>query len=335
MKSTSLTNRDIDASTTDKSGPSDEGSNIEGAHTLFHDSSVRKVAGSTATASSRITTGNTATVDIQDGLKSTIVAGVIPTTSVSSSGTQGIASVNSASPRSVAKSASVVAVSGNTSGGLSVNMPLPIHVVAATPSTITPTSSAAASIAPTGTQAAAAVTSCGAATSVTSWAAGGSTSSGGNSDGHLTVPLVGGGTTAALATLSYVHGSTGIRLIPATISGLHPTAAVAAAVGPPINTLSREVRRCSDSSRAQMLWDAIKAVRMQKQIPAITRMSRYMNRFYHIKKDETQRLLDTAVEDNLVKLENKIGTKGTKSGIEEKAYRLPTLDMLPRERHDW
>jgi len=251
MKSTSLPNRDIDASTTDKSGPSDEGSNIEGTHTLFHDSSVRKVAGSSATASSRIATGNTATVDIQDGLKSTIVAGVIPTTSVSSSGTQGIASVNSASPRSVVKSASVVAVSGNTSGGLSVNMPLPIHVVAATPSTITPTSSAAASIAPTGTQAAAAVTSCGAATSVTSWAAGGSTRSGGNSDGHLTVPLVGGGTTAALATLSYVHGSTGIRLIPATISGLHPTAAVAAAVGPPINTLSREVRRCSDSSRAQ------------------------------------------------------------------------------------
>lgn len=51
--------------------------------------------------------------------------------------------------------------------------------------------------------------------------------------------------------------------------------------------------------------------------------------------DETQRLLDSAVEDNLIKLENKIGTKGTKSGIEEKAYRLPTLDMLPRERHDW
>ena len=46
----------------------------------------------------------------------------------------------------------------------------------------------------------------------------------------------------------------------------------------------REVRRCSDPARAQNLWDAIKAVRMQKQIPAITRMSRYMNRFYQIKK---------------------------------------------------
>ena len=97
----------------------------------------------------------------------------------------------------------------------------------------------------------------------------------------------------------------------------------------------REVRRSSDPARAQQLWDAIKAVRMQKQIPAITRMSRYMNRFYQIKKDETQRLLNSAVEDNLIKLERKMGTKGTKAGVEENAYRLPTSDMLPRERHDW
>ena len=61
----------------------------------------------------------------------------------------------------------------------------------------------------------------------------------------------------------------------------------------------------------------------------------YNDYIYFIILDETQRLLDSAVEDNLIKLENKIGTKGTKSGIEEKAYRLPTLDMLPRERHDW
>ena len=67
----------------------------------------------------------------------------------------------------------------------------------------------------------------------------------------------------------------------------------------------------------------------------LQRMSRYMNRFYGLSKDATQKLLDLAVEDNLVKLENKVGTKGTKSGVEEKAYRWPTLDMLPRERHDW
>jgi hypothetical protein len=45
--------------------------------------------------------------------------------------------------------------------------------------------------------------------------------------------------------------------------------------------------------------------------------------------------LDAAVEDNLIKLERKMGTKGSKSGVEENAYRLPTADMLPRERHDW
>ena len=251
MKSTSLSNRDIDASTMDRSEGSEESSNMDGTHSRTQDASVRQEAGSTPTASSRVTTGDT-TIEIQHGLKSTRnKSGVMPTTSISSSGTQGIVSVTNVSPMSVATSASVVAVSGNTSGGLPVNM-LPIHMVAASPSTITPTSSVAATIAPTGTQPTTAVTSCGAAASVSSWTSGGNNSSGGSSGGHLTVPLVGGGTTAALATLSYVHGSTGIRLIPATaVSGLHPAAAVAAAVGPPINTLVREVRRCSDSSRAQ------------------------------------------------------------------------------------
>ena len=52
------------------------------------------------------------------------------------------------------------------------------------------------------------------------------------------------------------------------------------------------------------------------------RMSRYMSRFYGLSKDATQKLLDLAVEDNLIKLENKVGTKGTKSGVEERAYRF-------------
>ena len=55
-----------------------------------------------------------------------------------------------------------------------------------------------------------------------------------------------------------------------------------------------------------------------------------MSRYHGLTKEATQRLLDLAVDDNLIKLENKIGTKGNKSGIEEKAYRLPTADMLPR-----
>lgn len=97
----------------------------------------------------------------------------------------------------------------------------------------------------------------------------------------------------------------------------------------------REVRRNSDSLRAQHLWDAIRAVRAQKQIPAIPRMARYMTRHHGLSKDATQRLLDLAVEDNLIKLETKVGTKGNKNGVEEKAYRLPTHDMLPKERHDW
>ena len=50
-------------------------------------------------------------------------------------------------------------------------------------------------------------------------------------------------------------------------------------------------------------------VRAQKQIPALPRLSRYMNRNYKLDKDTTQRLLDLAVEDNLVKLHKKVGKK--------------------------
>ena len=60
-----------------------------------------------------------------------------------------------------------------------------------------------------------------------------------------------------------------------------------------------------------------------------------MTRHHGLTKDATQRLLDLAVDDNLIKLETKVGTKGNKNGVEEKAYRLPTHDMLPKERHDW
>ena len=47
-------------------------------------------------------------------------------------------------------------------------------------------------------------------------------------------------------------------------------------------------------------------VRAQKQIPALPRLSRYMNRNYKLGKEETQRLLDLAVEDNLIKLHKKV-----------------------------
>jgi len=99
--------------------------------------------------------------------------------------------------------------------------------------------------------------------------------------------------------------------------------------------IQREIRRTSDPERGQQIWDGIKTVRAQKQIPALPRLSRYMNRNYKLGKEETQRLLDLAVEDNLIKLHKKVGTKGNKAGIEEDAYRLPSDDMLPYERHDW
>jgi hypothetical protein len=40
----------------------------------------------------------------------------------------------------------------------------------------------------------------------------------------------------------------------------------------------KEIRRVSDPDKAQIIWDGIKTVRAQKQIPALPRLSRYMYR---------------------------------------------------------
>ena len=94
-------------------------------------------------------------------------------------------------------------------------------------------------------------------------------------------------------------------------------------------------RKIFVSDQKYVITPSIQTVRAQKQIPALPRLSRYMNRNYKLDKETTQRLLDLAVEDNLIKLHKKVGTKGNKAGVEEDAYRLPTEDMLPYERHDW
>ena len=70
----------------------------------------------------------------------------------------------------------------------------------------------------------------------------------------------------------------------------------------PSRGIVREIRRQSEPLRAQHLWDAIRAVRLQKQIPAIPRMGRYMHRYHGLTNEATQRLLDLAVEDNLIKV---------------------------------
>ena len=51
-------------------------------------------------------------------------------------------------------------------------------------------------------------------------------------------------------------------------------------------------------------------------------------RNYKLDKETTQRLLDLAVEDNLIKLHKKVGTKGNKAGVEEDAYRYKLKTRL-------
>ena len=74
----------------------------------------------------------------------------------------------------------------------------------------------------------------------------------------------------------------------------------------PSRGIVREIRRQSEPLRAQHLWDAIRAVRLQKQIPAIPRMGRYMHRYHGLTNEATQRLLDLAVEDNLIKVRSEL-----------------------------
>ena len=79
----------------------------------------------------------------------------------------------------------------------------------------------------------------------------------------------------------------------------------------PSRGIVREIRRQSDPLRAQHLWDAIRAVRLQKQIPAIPRMGRYMHRYHGLTNEATQRLLDLAVDDNLIKVWQKFNCVAT------------------------
>ena len=97
----------------------------------------------------------------------------------------------------------------------------------------------------------------------------------------------------------------------------------------------REARRNFSPLRVQHLWDAIGTVQAHHHKPAIDRMARYMRTHHGLRQERTQKLLDLGVYDNVIKRETTIGTKGNKKGIEELAYRKPTPNMLPKERHDW
>lgn len=114
-------------------------------------------------------------------------------------------------------------------------------------------------------------------------------------------------------------------------------------------------RRVSCPLTVQQLWDAVKIIRYKRQVPDVERITRYMNRVHNVSEgmfvalktfienlqisciclkymeivkfiyfsDEVGRQINYCVRDGLLKVIKKIGSKGSKVGIEQEGYKLP------------
>lgn len=92
------------------------------------------------------------------------------------------------------------------------------------------------------------------------------------------------------------------------------------------------VRRKSDSSMTQRIWDTIKTTVHQRSLPSNDRMVRHLARVYGFTEQEAQDELNKAVEDNLVLLKK----VPTKNGIEQESYRYPPVtSTVENDSHDW
>lgn len=91
------------------------------------------------------------------------------------------------------------------------------------------------------------------------------------------------------------------------------------------------VRRKSDSSMTQRIWDTIKITVHQRSLPSNDRMVRHLARVYGFTEQEAQDELNKAVEDGLVLLKK----VPAKSGVEQESYRLPSVNTTENDSHDW
>ncbi|KAK4290976.1 hypothetical protein Pmani_036170 [Petrolisthes manimaculis] len=88
--------------------------------------------------------------------------------------------------------------------------------------------------------------------------------------------------------------------------------------------MKSSIRRCSDPLHCQHLWDAITTIRNHKQLPSFDRIRRYMSRMHTMESDEVEKHLEECASDNLIAVTRKVGQKGSKVGIEQEGFRLPT-----------
>ncbi|RZF42237.1 hypothetical protein LSTR_LSTR004386 [Laodelphax striatellus] len=93
-------------------------------------------------------------------------------------------------------------------------------------------------------------------------------------------------------------------------------------------------RRVSDPQITQQLWDAIKTIRYQRQVPDIDRIAKYMLKTYNVNHEEVVRQLGYCVRDGLLEQVKRMGFKGSKVGVEQEGYKLPQ-ETMKKDRHDW
>lgn len=93
-------------------------------------------------------------------------------------------------------------------------------------------------------------------------------------------------------------------------------------------------RRLSCPQTVQHLWDAIDSIRQQKQVSNLDRVANYMRRKHHLSAADTDRQLGFAVRDDLLVSKKKVGSKGSKVGVEQEAFQLPE-QPVERDGHDW
>lgn len=93
-------------------------------------------------------------------------------------------------------------------------------------------------------------------------------------------------------------------------------------------------RRVSCPQSTQQLWDAIKTIRFQRQVPDVDRISRYMMRTYNVSHEEVVRQLGYCVRDGLLEQVKRVGFKGSKVGVEQEGYKLPR-EKIKKDSHDW
>ncbi|XP_025416328.1 zinc finger MYND domain-containing protein 11-like isoform X1 [Sipha flava] len=93
-------------------------------------------------------------------------------------------------------------------------------------------------------------------------------------------------------------------------------------------------RRISCPLAVQQLWDAVKVIRFQRQVPDIDRITKYMTKVHNMSPEEVGRQLNYCVRDGLLILTKRVGNKGSKAGVETEGYKLPE-EKADKDSHDW